>query len=80
MKKALIILAAALLALPMFSANSKQVLQAFQNPQDAYRPYVRWWWNGDCVTEPEIRREMNLLTRQRHSPHRPQPATPPQRP
>ena len=61
MKRILLALAALVLALPAFSISSKAVFQAFQNPQDAYRPYVRWWWNGDCVTEPEIRREMNLL-------------------
>ena len=54
-------LAAALLALPLSAASSKAVWQAFQNPSDEYRPYVRWWWNGDKVEEKEIRRELNLL-------------------
>ena len=61
MKKILLSLAALILALPSFSTSSKSVFQAFQNPSDAYRPYVRWWWNGDRVDEAEIRRELNLL-------------------
>ncbi len=61
MRKTLTILAAVLMALPLFATSSKSVWQAFQNPSDAYRPYVRWWWNGDRVDEAEIRRELNLL-------------------
>ena len=61
MKRILLAIAALVLALPAFSISSKAVFQAFQNPSDAYRPYVRWWWNGDRVDEAEIRRELNLL-------------------
>ena len=61
MKRILLAIAASVLALPAFSISSKAVFQAFQNPSDAYRPYVRWWWNGDRVDEAEIRRELNLL-------------------
>ncbi len=61
MRKILTIMAAVLMALPLFATSSKSVWQAFQNPSDAYRPYVRWWWNGDRVDEAEIRRELNLL-------------------
>ena len=61
MRKILTIMAAVLTALPLFATSSKSVWQAFQNPSDAYRPYVRWWWNGDRVDEAEIRRELNLL-------------------
>jgi hypothetical protein len=62
MKKTLIaIIGALLLALPGFATSSKYVLKVFQNPDDAYRPYVRWWWNGDKVEANEIRRELNLL-------------------
>ena len=61
MKRILLALAALVLALPAFSISSKAVFQAFQNPSDDYRPYVRWWWNGDRVDEAEIRRELNLL-------------------
>jgi hypothetical protein len=61
MKRILLLAAALLLALPLSAISSKSVLKAFRNPEDAYRPYVRWWWNGDKVDEAEIRREMNLL-------------------
>ena len=61
MKRILIALAAILLALPSQGTSSKAVWQAFHNPSDAYRPYVRWWWNGDRVDETEIRRELRLL-------------------
>ncbi|MCO5236622.1 MAG: glycoside hydrolase family 2 [Chitinophagaceae bacterium] len=33
----------------------------FQNPDSQYRPFVRWWWNGDKVTAGEITRELHLL-------------------
>jgi len=33
----------------------------FQNPSDEYRPFVRWWWNGDKVDSAEIVRELRLL-------------------
>ena len=61
MKRILTLAAAFLLSLPIFAISSKDVLQAFRNPSDAYRPYVRWWWNGDRVDEAEIRREIRLL-------------------
>ena len=33
----------------------------FKNPADVYRPYVRWWWNGDKVEATELSRELHLL-------------------
>jgi hypothetical protein len=35
--------------------------QAFQQPASEYRPFVRWWWNGDKVEADELVREMRLL-------------------
>ena len=61
MKKLFALIASLLFILPLGATSSKAVWQAFQNPSDAYRPYVRWWWTGDRVDEAEIRREMNLL-------------------
>ncbi|MCH5716371.1 glycosyl hydrolase [Niabella hibiscisoli] len=26
-----------------------------------YRPFVRWWWNGDKVEKDELLRELKLL-------------------
>ena len=33
----------------------------FKNPPDVYRPFVRWWWNGDKVEKAELARELRLL-------------------
>lgn len=33
----------------------------FHNPADEYRPFVRWWWNGDKVDSAEIVRELRVL-------------------
>ena len=49
------------------SAPSKQVSSGnayydqFRNPETKYRPFVRWWWNGDKVNANELRRELHLL-------------------
>jgi hypothetical protein len=33
----------------------------FKNPDTIYRPFVRWWWNGDKVERNELARELRLL-------------------
>jgi len=33
----------------------------FKNPDSIYRPFVRWWWNGDKVEAKELIRELQLL-------------------
>jgi hypothetical protein len=33
----------------------------FQNPPAEARPFMRWWWNGNQVTQAEISRELQLL-------------------
>lgn len=33
----------------------------FKNPGSLYRPFVRWWWNGDKVEAKELIRELHLL-------------------
>ena len=33
----------------------------FKNPPAIYRPFVRWWWNGDKVEPDELARELRLL-------------------
>jgi len=35
--------------------------EGFVNPPAEARPFVRWWWNGDCVNETEIIRELEVL-------------------
>ena len=33
----------------------------FNNPESKYRPFVRWWWNGDKVEAKELIRELHLV-------------------
>jgi hypothetical protein len=43
------------------SSDSAAIRQAFQSPPKKYRPLARWWWPGNDVTEPELRREIEML-------------------
>ena len=51
----------------LFSSNSNKVspvnslYSAFKDPENIYRPFVRWWWNGDKIEKDEITRELRLL-------------------
>src|ERR1700743_722967 len=33
----------------------------FKEPDTIYRPFVRWWWNGDKVEKAELARELRLM-------------------
>ncbi|SFG82432.1 glycosyl hydrolase [Pedobacter insulae] len=33
----------------------------FKNPVTHYRPFVRWWWNGNKIEKAELARELSLL-------------------
>jgi hypothetical protein len=48
-------------SLTTVSAADDPLYEAFLNPPAEARPFVRWWWNGDCVTEKEILRELDLM-------------------
>lgn len=41
--------------------RSGELYKLFRNPQSIYRPFVRWWWNGDKVEADELKRELHLL-------------------
>jgi len=41
--------------------TSAELYRQFQNPDSSYRPFVRWWWNGDKVEADELVRELHLL-------------------
>ncbi|MFC2123512.1 glycosyl hydrolase [Bacteroidota bacterium] len=49
------------------TSNEKQdnqtadLYKLFKDPPNSARPFVRWWWNGDMLTEKEILRELDLL-------------------
>ena len=51
------------LAVPGVAAgvSSSEIYSQFHTPQDRYRPFVRWWWNGDKVEAEELVRELHLL-------------------
>lgn len=35
--------------------------EIFRKPENKYRLFVRWWWNGDKVTKKEILRELDVM-------------------
>ena len=35
--------------------------ELFRSPSSQYRPFVRWWWNGNKVEASELIRELRLL-------------------
>ena len=39
----------------------EQLYASFRQPPSEYRPFVRWWWNGDKVEANELVRELRLL-------------------
>jgi hypothetical protein len=48
---------------PFFDELKPQtnLYQLFKNPDASYRPYVRWWWNGDKIEKSELARELRIL-------------------
>ena len=46
---------------PVSAIDSKEMLRQFRSPDARYRPFVRWWWNGDKVEADELVRELHLL-------------------
>lgn len=38
-----------------------ELYQQFKNPSMGYRPFVRWWWNGNKIERTELARELKLL-------------------
>jgi hypothetical protein len=41
--------------------GSEDVYLLFQNPLQSAGVFVRWWWNGNKITEAEIIRELDIL-------------------
>ena len=46
---------------PRQGLTTEQLYEGFQQPTSEYRPFVRWWWNGDKVEADELVRELRLL-------------------
>ncbi|MBK1897356.1 glycosyl hydrolase [Chryseobacterium paridis] len=42
-------------------SKSKSLFDLFTNPENHYRPFVRWWWNGDKIEKTELARELRIL-------------------
>jgi hypothetical protein len=43
------------------SLAQNNLYQLFKNPEINYRPYVRWWWNGNKIEKNELARELKVL-------------------
>ncbi len=43
------------------SLSHAELYKLFKDPPPVYRPFVRWWWNGDKVEKEELERELRLL-------------------
>ena len=41
------------------SKQPNSLYESFSNPPTEARPFMRWWWNGDCVEKNEILRELD---------------------
>ncbi|PIF46693.1 glycosyl hydrolase family 2 [Chryseobacterium sp. 52] len=39
----------------------KSLFKIFTNPENQYRPFVRWWWNGNKIEKKELARELRIL-------------------
>jgi len=37
------------------------LFNGFENPPADARPFVRWWWNGNCLEKDEIIRQLDVL-------------------
>ncbi len=66
MEKIRFILAAVIISLVIMPGctveNTKDELyDNFVDPPARARPFVRWWWNGNCVEEGEIERELDVM-------------------
>ena len=43
------------------AGGESHLYELFCNPDASYRPFVRWWWNGNRVRPGELIRELRLL-------------------
>jgi len=42
-------------------SQSNFLYELFLNPEMQYRPFVRWWWNGNKIEKAELARELKIL-------------------
>ena len=43
------------------SISTDNLFSKFTNPPVEARTFTRWWWNGDCVEEKELQRELDVM-------------------
>ena len=43
------------------SRSSDKLYDLFRDPPTTSKPFVRWWWNGDKLSEKEILRELDVM-------------------
>ena len=61
-KNGLVFLLPLILALVHCTGKSDDGLfKGFINPPAEARPFVRWWWNGNRISEGEIKRQLDVL-------------------
>ena len=41
--------------------SDDKLYEVFQNPPTEAKPFVRWWWNGNCVEKKELIRELDIM-------------------
>ncbi len=41
--------------------TNEDLFALFRNPPVNARPFVRWWWNGDCIELDELERELDIM-------------------
>ena len=46
---------------PGLTSSGSGLYELFRDPSSGYRPFVRWWWNGNKVEPGELVRELRLL-------------------
>ncbi len=46
---------------PPDSASTESLYLLFEDPPAQARPFVRWWWNGDCIEPDELERELDVM-------------------
>jgi len=62
MKKVIFLLLGQLLLATCQNHTTENILfDKFQAPDANARPMVRWWWNGNCIENDEIKREIAVL-------------------
>ncbi|MEO5912134.1 MAG: glycosyl hydrolase [Pelobium sp.] len=45
----------------LMEISEDDLYKLFKNPTSNYRPFVRWWWNGNKIEKTELARELKIL-------------------